>query len=50
MVVGGHWHTLWPWIALGGLVKVDGDIRNGGDRIRGRKSGTGENRGYVLPT
>ena len=50
MVVGDHWHIRWPWIALRGLVKEDGDTLNGGDRIRGGKSGTAENRGYVLPT
>ena len=43
MVVGGHCHTLWPWIALRGPLKEDGDIGNGGDGIRGRKSRDAEN-------
>ena len=50
MGVGDHWHTLWPWIAPRGLLRVDRDIRDGGDRIRGRKSGTGDNHSYILPT
>ena len=30
-------------------MKEDGDIRNGGDRIREVKSGTAGNHSYVLP-